>query len=378
MKKAFDSVLHETIIIKLLKNSINGNFLSVIESMYKKNKLCVKLNQEERTEYFISNVGIRQGDNLSPNLFNLTMNNLPDKLAKADCSPIILNGEKVSCLMYADDIILLSETPIGLQQALNTTIKYSYKQGLELNTKKTKVVFFNKTGKKSNQKCYTNNKQLEEETEYKYLGINFKNSGSLKLAKHKIYQIALKAVYKIQSIIKDMNINIRTCLHLFDTLVTPILMYGSEVTCAFNVKGDSKSIFENVLKSEQELIHIRFCKYLLGVNKTASNLAALGECGRYPIFLRSMKQIWKFIEKCRNCEDDNLLKHAYEENKTLELLWYKFVKNLTCEAGISDTDENFNIDMAFLQLKNIRSFGRENCLMILDLIPVETNSDHID
>ena len=148
-----------------------------------------------------------------------------------------------------------------------------------------------------------------------------------------------------------MNINIRTCLHLFDTLVTPIRMYGSEVTCAFNVKGDSKSIFENVLKSEQELIHIRFCKYLLGVNKKASNLAALGECGRYPIFLRSMKQIWKFIEKCRNCEDDNLLKHAYEENKTLELPWYKFVKNLTCEAGISDTDENFNIDMAFLQLK---------------------------
>ena len=212
-------------------------------------------------------------------------------------------------------------------------------------------MFFNKTGKKSNQKFYANNKQLEEETEYKYLGINFKNSGSLKLAKHKIYQIALKAVYKIQSITKDMNINIRTCLHLFDTLVTPIRMYGSEVTCAFNVKGDSKNIFENVLKSEQELIHIKFCKYLLGVNKTASNLAALGECGRYPIFLRSMKQIWKFIEKCRNCEDDNLLKHAYEENKTLELPWYKFVKNLTCEAGISDTDENFNIDMAFLQLK---------------------------
>ena len=351
MKKAFDSVLHETILIKLLKNNINGNFLNVIESMYRKNKICVKLNQEERTEYFTSNVGIRQGDNLSPNLFNLTMNNLPDKLSKAECHPIILNKEKVSCLMYADDIILLSETQIGLQQALNTTIKYSYKQGLELNTRKTKVVYFNQNGKKSNHKFYANNKKLEEETEYKYLGLNFKNSGSLKLARNKIYQIALKAVYKIQNIIKSMNINVKTCLHLFDTLVTPILMYGSEITCAFNVRGDSNYIFENVLKSEQELIHIRFCKYLMGVNKKASNLATLGEFGRYPIFLRSMKQIWKLIEKCKNCDDDNLLKHAYEENKTLELPWYKFVKTLTCEAGISDIEEIFNKELAFLQLK---------------------------
>ena len=61
--------------------------------------------------------------------------------------PVSLNTSKINCLMYADDVILLSETPVGLQNNLSHLQKYCTKWGLEVNIKKTKSLIFNNTGK---------------------------------------------------------------------------------------------------------------------------------------------------------------------------------------------------------------------------------------
>jgi hypothetical protein len=36
-----------------------------------------------------------------------------------ECDPVDLNGKSVSCLLYADDIVLLSQSAQGLQNLLN-------------------------------------------------------------------------------------------------------------------------------------------------------------------------------------------------------------------------------------------------------------------
>ena len=41
------------------------------------------------------------------------VNDLPD-IFDSNCMPVSLNTSKINCLMYADDVILLSETPAGL------------------------------------------------------------------------------------------------------------------------------------------------------------------------------------------------------------------------------------------------------------------------
>jgi hypothetical protein len=50
---------------------------------------------------------------VSPNLFKLFINDLPDVFDNS-CLPVTVDVSKLSCLMYADDIILLSETSEGL------------------------------------------------------------------------------------------------------------------------------------------------------------------------------------------------------------------------------------------------------------------------
>ena len=65
-QKAFDSILHTAILIKLLKLDIHGLFYNTIKSMYLQSTLCVKVN-DKITKTFKSLVGVRQGDVLSPN-----------------------------------------------------------------------------------------------------------------------------------------------------------------------------------------------------------------------------------------------------------------------------------------------------------------------
>ena len=66
--KAFDTVIHSGIKIKLLKIGVGTNFYQVIQSMYSSSKSCVRLSNC-MTDFFPIKVGVKQGDNLSPNLF---------------------------------------------------------------------------------------------------------------------------------------------------------------------------------------------------------------------------------------------------------------------------------------------------------------------
>ena len=54
--------------------------------------------------------------------------------------PVSLNTSTINCLMYADDVILLSETPAGLQNSLPHLQMYCTKWVLEVNIKKTKSI----------------------------------------------------------------------------------------------------------------------------------------------------------------------------------------------------------------------------------------------
>ena len=79
--------------------------------MYNNTELCVKTDNDTMTENFTSNIGVRQVDNLSPTLFKIFINDLIDE----SCKHAILNTLKLNCLLYADDLVIMSETADGLQ-----------------------------------------------------------------------------------------------------------------------------------------------------------------------------------------------------------------------------------------------------------------------
>jgi len=80
---------------------------------------------DKRTEFFDYQKGVRQGCILSPMLFNLYFNEIPFLLDQEDRDSITLpNGSKLNCLLYADDLVLVSHSAKGLQKALCNLAKY--------------------------------------------------------------------------------------------------------------------------------------------------------------------------------------------------------------------------------------------------------------
>jgi hypothetical protein len=76
---------------------------------------------------------------------------------------------------------------------------------------------------------------------------------------------------------------------VFDHTVKPVLLYGSEIWGFFPGKKlvfNADSFFYKLCKNVIiENVHKKFCKFLLEVTKCASNIAVMGELGRYPLYI---------------------------------------------------------------------------------------------
>ena len=112
MEKAFDRVNRDLLFYEMLKLGFNGKLLRCIRSIYNANKTCININGYT-TEYFTMQYGVKQGDCLSPTLFNLYINDMVEDI-KETCDGIQIEHFKVHCLLYADDIAFISGSPEDL------------------------------------------------------------------------------------------------------------------------------------------------------------------------------------------------------------------------------------------------------------------------
>ena len=156
-------------------------------------------------------------------------------------------------------------------------------------------------------------KEIEIVKKYKYLGIIIHYNANLKHAAEHMYQKSLKGIFSLRSKILDFDVmNNPLKLKLFDTLIRPILIYGSEIWVTdFKIK-------ENTLdRLPFEKIQNRFCKYLLGVHKKASNFAARLEFGRDRILNFISSQALKYAKRVNELPSTRILKEAFEVDKAL-------------------------------------------------------------
>ena len=144
---------------------------NAISSIYRDPKSRVILN-EFATDWFDCPVGVKQGDTISPTLFAIYINDLAEELKLSNIGLEIENGPRLNCLLYADDIVLLSETENDLQLLLKIVNVWCSKWRLEVNLLKTNVMHVRKNHcQRSKFTFIFENKKVEYCDEYKYLGV---------------------------------------------------------------------------------------------------------------------------------------------------------------------------------------------------------------
>ena len=70
--------------------------------------------------FFDSLIGLKQGEVLSPLLFSLFVEDLEMFILNRDSCGITLEEITVNLLLFADDMVILAETPEDLQKSLNS------------------------------------------------------------------------------------------------------------------------------------------------------------------------------------------------------------------------------------------------------------------
>lgn len=137
----------------MLSYNINGKCVRIIQNMYYNIKSCILAN-DNKSSFFSSNIGVRQGENLSPFLFNIFLNDLNHFFSSNTIIVVICGSHeldddvaiylKLFLLLYTDDTVILSESAEDLQSALNVYSDYYRMWKLTVNSTKSKVVIFSK------------------------------------------------------------------------------------------------------------------------------------------------------------------------------------------------------------------------------------------
>ena len=350
LKKAFDSVYLNGLWFKLHKLGIRGKMLRIIKDVYNKVKCCVK-GCNSYSDFFTCAVGLKQGEVISPLMFSLFIEDLELFLQDNHSSGLLLDDILFILMLFADDMAILGNSVDDLQNSLNLLENYCKRWGLEVNTEKTKVMVFRKRGKiRNDEKWFYCNNVLEVVDNFNYLGSVLNYTGTYNLNYETLAGKGLKAMNLLLHNTERFDLKPSVLIQLFDAFVGSILNYSCEVN------GFSKN-------KNLERIHLKFCKRILNVKNSTSNMGVYGELGRYPLFINRYSRIVKYW--CKIVESDNILiKHIYNllllDVQRGKQNWCSNVKYLLDSYGFSYVWENPTS-------VNLKAFQAEIRLRIIDV-----------
>ena len=327
--KAFDYIVRENLWYKLIKFGVSGKMYAVINSMYENAKSMVRHNCS-LSESFACRTGVRQGESLSPFLFSIYLNDLENTLANGGVDGVQVDMFKLFLILYADDIVLLSETAEDLQHSLNMLHTYCDAWKLSLNTSKSKVVVFRKGGRLPLLLNFKyNDTELEIVQSFTYLGVVFSSTGSFSQLQETLASQAQKALFKLEKCIQPFTgLTPSFICELFDKLVAPVLSYASEV-------------WGFIRAPAIERVHLKFMKKLLHIKQSTQNDFVYGELGRVPLSVKRQFRIVKYWLKVVSSKDCKYIKILYKDmlneidgNRHF-VNWAGLVRNLLESSGFA-------------------------------------------
>ena len=302
-EKCFDSINRELLWNKLAKIGVSDKITDILRDMYKGAQFSVRLGPNRISETVESRTGVLQGEVTSPLLFNLFMSDLPEYIDGNQFHFPCMNNKQLKMLAFADDLICMATSAIGLQRQIHRLNKYCNENNLKVNEVKSKVMVFNGKKKDRNNALFYGKCKLETTARFKYLGFNFEPSLSHNSHVEMCLRRARIASQSVLNFIRNRNtLPLKLSLNLGQAMVQSTLASCLEIS-AWDKHAETNKIMSS------------FYKGVLGLPLGAPSKGVELILGRRSFESFALIKGFKFLRKLVNSTEGQILHDAFEEQK---------------------------------------------------------------
>jgi len=327
---------------KLSIIGMSAKIITLLSLLYSQNT-CQVWDGSKLSDPFPVNQGLRQGCPLSPTLFSLYVNDLADSLPGG----VVIGNTTLKVLLYADDLVLLSESPEDLQHMINSLHTYCQNWGLKVNLSKSKIVVFRKSPRiSSNLKWFYDGSEVQIVNEFKYLGVTL--AYNLSFNKHlneRLKASKMAIIANWSHYIHNPKISVSNKMKIFISAAQTIMLYAAPVW-GFKECDQPDKLFRF------------FIKTILKLPNNTPNYAIYLETRQHSQFTKALEFHFNYIIKVLNMSSDRLPKILALETISKNIFWYKEWKQIFLQLGISEPASmdtrvlRITLDHALIALKS--------------------------
>ncbi|KAK3524928.1 hypothetical protein QTP86_011499 [Hemibagrus guttatus] len=215
LEKAYDRVPREELWYCMRKSGVAEKYVRVVQDMYERSRTVVRCAVGQ-TEEFKVEVGLHQGSALSPFLFAIVMDQLPEEVRQ----------ESPWTMMFADDIVICSESREQVEESLERWRFALERRGMKVSRSKTEYMCVNEW--EGSGTVRLQGEEVKKVQEFKYLGSTVQSNGECGKEAKKRVQAGWNGWRKVSGVLCDRKISARIKGKMYRTVVRPAMLYGLE------------------------------------------------------------------------------------------------------------------------------------------------------
>lgn len=146
-QKPYFSANRQSLFNILQEFNFSDKLIQLIEVILQNTEVKVKIESEIAATV---NIDLRQGDALSPILFNLLLEKVIREM-NINNRRVVWGNSNINILAYADDIVILGDTEEAVKQVCGKLIAMVGKVSLNINDKTSEYMIINRQGKNINK-----------------------------------------------------------------------------------------------------------------------------------------------------------------------------------------------------------------------------------
>ena len=320
IEKAYDRVNRRILCKVLEKCGVSDKLIKIISSMYVDTKARYVLGEIE-TEWVHSRRGVRQGCILSPLLFSVYTEELILRVKQTGVGMKVGN-ERLGILLYADDVIIMSEGARDLQCMLDEAYAYSQDFCVKFSEDKSKVIVVNGILDDVDRVWQLGDVCVKRAKEYKYLGVTLTENGCERVTKEKLAK-ANQWYGRLGSVARLRANKYEVLRELWKSVAVPSVLHG------MNVMNWNETDMQKL-----EAVQNKVGRVALGANAYAAVEAIRGDMGWSTFSERCMKGCMMFKIRIERMEEDRWVKKVCKHVE-VKSKWLKTCKRVVRKCGLN-------------------------------------------